>query len=154
MIAARAALASGDAARAGKLADAAHERARALPASHEKAGLLISIARGDELYLARRLSGVPEQFAEPAWESFRDRIHHLTMAATDQRGILFARGMQIVLDSELLMTDQGAEVDDLATSLVVDESGPANPGAVPCVASNTPTASPMFAPGAIPIPPT
>ncbi len=35
---------------------------------------LISISRGDELYLARRLSGVPEQFAEPTWESFRERL--------------------------------------------------------------------------------
>lgn len=35
---------------------------------------LISISRGDELYLARRLSGVPEQFAESAWESFRERL--------------------------------------------------------------------------------
>ena len=35
---------------------------------------LMSISRGDELYLARRVSGVPEKFAEPAWESFRERL--------------------------------------------------------------------------------
>ncbi len=35
---------------------------------------LMSISRGDELYLARRISGVPEKFAEPTWESFRERL--------------------------------------------------------------------------------
>ncbi len=35
---------------------------------------IINVSRGDELYLARRLSGVPEAFAEPTWEDFRERL--------------------------------------------------------------------------------
>ena len=35
---------------------------------------MISISRGDELYLSRRVSGVPKVFAEEAWEEFRERM--------------------------------------------------------------------------------
>ena len=35
---------------------------------------MISISRGDELYLSRRVSGVPKVFAEDSWEDFRERM--------------------------------------------------------------------------------
>lgn len=35
---------------------------------------LIDISRADELYLARRISGVPEEFTELKWEGFRERM--------------------------------------------------------------------------------
>ena len=35
---------------------------------------MISVSRGDELYLSRRVSGVPAVFAEDAWEEFRERM--------------------------------------------------------------------------------
>jgi hypothetical protein len=35
---------------------------------------LIDISRADELYLARRISGVPEEFSETKWEDFRERM--------------------------------------------------------------------------------
>ncbi|MEM7096764.1 MAG: hypothetical protein AAF541_00785 [Pseudomonadota bacterium] len=35
---------------------------------------MISVSRGDELYLSRRISGVPKVFAEDSWEEFRERM--------------------------------------------------------------------------------
>jgi len=35
---------------------------------------LVSISRGDELYLSRRISGVPGVFAEDTWDEFRERM--------------------------------------------------------------------------------
>ncbi|MCA9654465.1 MAG: hypothetical protein KC501_31390 [Myxococcales bacterium] len=56
-----------------------------------------------------------------AWLGAMQVLEALHVVATDQRSVLLARGMQIVLGSELLMTDAGAELDDLAVSLVADE---------------------------------
>lgn len=56
-----------------------------------------------------------------AWQGATQVLMALASVSNDQRGMLFARGMQIVLDSELLMTDEGAEVDDFAASLVADD---------------------------------
>ena len=35
---------------------------------------LVNISRGDELYLARRVSGLPDEFSEPKWADFRERM--------------------------------------------------------------------------------
>ncbi|XOV84051.1 MAG: hypothetical protein ACFHXK_02825 [bacterium] len=35
---------------------------------------LVNISRGDELYLARRVSGLPDEFSEPGWAEFRERM--------------------------------------------------------------------------------
>lgn len=35
---------------------------------------VVNISRADELYLARRVSGVPEQFSESTWEDYRERM--------------------------------------------------------------------------------
>ncbi len=35
---------------------------------------LINISRADELYLARRISGMPSEFSESMWEGFRERL--------------------------------------------------------------------------------
>ncbi len=35
---------------------------------------LINISRADELYLTRRVSGVPDEFTEPKWADFRERM--------------------------------------------------------------------------------
>lgn len=35
---------------------------------------LVNISRADELYLARRISGVPAEFSEARWEDFRERL--------------------------------------------------------------------------------
>lgn len=35
---------------------------------------LINVSRGDELYLARRLTGVPISFSEASWNDFRERL--------------------------------------------------------------------------------
>ena len=35
---------------------------------------LICVSRADELYLARRISGMPGEFSEAAWDQFRDRL--------------------------------------------------------------------------------
>lgn len=35
---------------------------------------LINISRSDELYLTRRVSGVPDEFTEPKWADFRERM--------------------------------------------------------------------------------
>lgn len=56
-----------------------------------------------------------------AWWGAQQTLAALTTAAEEWRPKLLARGMQIVLDTELLMTDDGAELDDAAVSLVVDE---------------------------------
>lgn len=56
-----------------------------------------------------------------AWSGATQVILAVATVANDQRSIAFSRGMQIVLDSELLMTDVGSEVDDVALSLRADE---------------------------------
>jgi len=48
-------------------------------------------------------------------------LRAVATVAADDRSKLLARGTQIVLASELLMTDAGAEVDDMTMALVVDE---------------------------------
>jgi hypothetical protein len=55
-----------------------------------------------------------------AWSGGAEVVRALAVVAEDQRALLSARGMQLVLASELLMTDDGAELDDAAMSLVVD----------------------------------
>ena len=35
---------------------------------------VINVSRGDELYLARRVSGVPKTFSEDGWSDFRERL--------------------------------------------------------------------------------
>lgn len=35
---------------------------------------VVNISRADELYLARRVSGVPDQFSEDKWEDFREKM--------------------------------------------------------------------------------
>ena len=37
-------------------------------------GGVINVSRGEELFLSRRISGVPAEFDEAAWEQFRDRL--------------------------------------------------------------------------------
>ncbi len=45
----------------------------------------------------------------------------LDAVSLDQRAMLLSRGTQITLDAERLMTDVGAEFDDMALALVVDD---------------------------------
>lgn len=56
-----------------------------------------------------------------AWWGAQQTLAALATVAADWRPRLLARGMQSVLETELLMTDEGAELDDAAMSLVVDE---------------------------------
>ncbi len=48
-------------------------------------------------------------------------LRAVATVSSDHRSQLLARGTQIVLASELLMTDAGAEIDDVAMALVVDD---------------------------------
>jgi hypothetical protein len=56
-----------------------------------------------------------------AWSGSVELTEALAEVDAEHRAMLLARGMQIVLATELLMTDEGAELDDVAVSLVVDE---------------------------------
>ncbi len=55
------------------------------------------------------------------WSGGSMVVEALQTVARDQRSVLRAKGLQIVLSTELLMADAGAEFDDAATALVVDE---------------------------------
>lgn len=55
------------------------------------------------------------------WAGSMEVVRALDVVTPEHRAALVSRGLQIVLDAELLMTDEGAELDDTALSLVVDE---------------------------------
>lgn len=85
-------------------------------------------ARTPALSLLAEPSGVIAGWVRPwrvrplaAWSGAVQVLRALDVVDTDQRAMLFSRGMQIVLDAELLMTDAGAELDDLGISLVADD---------------------------------
>ncbi len=55
---------------------------RCFPMADQSVGLLrltgnsglINVSRGEDLYLSRRLAGVPGEFSEPSWQEFRERL--------------------------------------------------------------------------------
>ncbi|MCX4247703.1 hypothetical protein [Paraliomyxa miuraensis] len=56
-----------------------------------------------------------------AWTGSVEILDAVATVSPDWREGAISRGLQIVLDAELLMTDEGAELDDSAQSLVVDD---------------------------------
>jgi hypothetical protein len=56
-----------------------------------------------------------------AWAGAMEVEQALATVAAEHRALARIRGMQILLVAELLMTDEGAELDDAAVSLVVDQ---------------------------------
>ncbi|MCA9706511.1 MAG: hypothetical protein KDK70_11730, partial [Myxococcales bacterium] len=56
-----------------------------------------------------------------AWAGGVQVLRALATVSSAQRTPLMARGLQILLGTELLMTDEGSELDDLAMTLTVDD---------------------------------
>lgn len=86
------------------------------------------LERTPALSLLAEPSGVIAGWVRPwrvrplaAWSGAVEVLRALDAVDADQRALLFSRGMQIVLDAELMMTDAGAELDDLGVSLVADD---------------------------------